>query len=624
MSLRTSRLARCGAVALSAALLATVLLAAPARAAEGDPSITYDAAENVLTVGGGSGSTDLFAAFKGVVPGDTLTQDVTVDLRNVSAPTRLYVRADTSRVDQATIDALAQGVTLSVAVDAAEGVTAPTDSGTPFDVLASEDGVLVAEVTASVATTMHLTLEVDTSVGNEVADLSAHVPWVITVEEEDTGEGDSTALTPHATDLVAYEGGVGSSATDGADALPEPEWVNVDWETARVTVDNRVWDVVEQGLPFRWAYGTVAADPDLVTTSARAGAYYLLAAPLEGNPVVTVNGKLLTLPEDYVVAMSDGSDVIMLVRDVTDDAGADALASDLFRDVYGAAEAPSVLSRLNALLVDTAWAAPAGDSALDGSFTVTGTHDGDCDNTEPHAHVADGTTFLRNGRADLPVREGARIALLWDDFIDGVLGEPEREGVLDAKAREAVGWEDAEGVQRRFKYLDLVDMNDGNVWVGTADGSSVTVFVPYFEGISADDEIAVARFDGLTRDYTVDMAAADLDAEIAATGAHAVEVTKTEDGILFDVPSGEFGPFELLWRDGSAGGGQTGDGGNTGGETAGGTVDDKTDRPHVEALPQTGDRVPLLAALIACVAALLLAGGSMLRHRRCRQDADRT
>ena len=626
MTLRTSRFARLGAAALSTALLATALVSTPALAAEGDPSITYDAAENVLTVGDGSGSTDLFAAFKGVVPGDTITQDVNIDLRNVSAPTRLYVRADASRVDAATVAALSEGVTLAASFDAAEGVVAEDASGTPLEVLASDQGVLVATATEPLTTTMHLTLAVDTSVGNEVADLQANIPWIITVEEEDTdGEGDSTALPLHSTDLTAYEGGIGSSATDGADALPEPVWLGVDWATARVTVDNEAWDVATQGLPFRWSYGTAVGDPALVTASARAGAYYLLAAPLEGNPVVTVNGKLLTLPSDYVVTDAQGSDVIMLVRDVTDNEGADALASSLFRSVYGEEGGASPLSLLNGLLVETAWA--AGDSALDGTFTSAGTHSGDCDNTEPHAHVAAGTTFVRNGRADLPVNDGARIGLLWDDLLSSVLGIPEYEDALDAKARGAVGWEDAEGVQRRFKYLDLVDMNDGNVWVATADGSDVTVFVPYFDGISADDEIAVAYFDGLTRDYTIDMSSSDLGAEVAASGAHELKVTKADDGILFSVPSGEFGPFELLWRDGGAGDdgddgshGGVDDGGSQGGDgSQGGST---VDGPHTDHLATTGDvllgAAPIVAVVIAGVVIVIVA--VVLRRRSSRHE----
>ncbi len=62
------------------------------------------------------------------------------------------------------------------------------------------------------------------------------------------------------------------------------------------------------------------------------------------------------------------------------------------------------------------------------------------------------------------------------------------------------------------------------------------------------DHIAVIYFDGLTRDYTVDMEQADLDAEIEQSGAHFVKVKKTEEGILFDVPSKQFGPFEILYQ----------------------------------------------------------------------------
>ena len=617
MTLRTSRLARVAAATLSGALLATVLLATPARAAEGDPSITYDAATNTLTVGDGSGSTDLFANFKGVVPGDTITQDVNVDLRNVSAATRLYVRADTSHVDQATVDALADGVILSVTFDQVDGVNATPQTGAPTNIFATDGTYFVAEALRPMTTTMHLTLTVDTSVGNEVSDLAARIPWIVTVEEEDDG-GDSTALEVRATDLTAYEGGVGSSASDGADALPEPEWLGVDWDTARVTVDNEVWSVAEKGLPFRWSYGTVADDPALVTASARAGAYYLLAAPLEGNPVVTVNGKVLVLPQDYVVTTADGSDVITLVRDVTDNAAADALSPALFRYVYGSEAEPTPADLLSGL-VSAAWTggSAGGSSTLESDgYISTGVHGGDCDSSVPHAHVEAGTTFVRNGNADLPVNDGARIALLWDDLLSSVLGIPEHEAALDAKAREAVGWENAEGVRGRFKYLDLVDMNDGNVWVSTADGSAVTVFVPYFDGISAEDEIAVAYFDGLTRDYTIDMASSDLGSEVAASGAHALEVTKASDGITFSVPSGEFGPFELLWRSaaddgGTDDGGPTDDGTNDGGPAA--------DKPHTGPLANTGDVLPTVMPVLAVVGAALVIVAVVLLRRQRRQ-----
>ena len=203
----------------------------------------------------------------------------------------------------------------------------------------------------------------------------------------------------------------------------------------------------------------------------------------------------------------------------------------------------------------------------------------------------------------------------------------EREGVLDDKARAAVGgaFATGEGVQRRFKYLDLVDMNDGNLWVSTADQSSVTIFVPYFEGISAEDTIAVAYFDGLTRDYTLALGQADLDAEITGTTAHAVKVTKAADGIFFEVPWAEFGPFELMWIDADTGEGpgddtgqQPGDTGQQPGGDTGNIADDQTDKPHGQ-LVQTGDYTLMIAGGIAVLALVAIVVGVVLARRKREQ-----
>lgn len=631
-------------VSVAAAAVALVLgiaFAAPsaAFAAAGNPAITYDGAQNTLNIAGGEGSatsTDLFASFKGLVPGDSATQDIDIEFKNVSVDTRLYVQASTAHLTDAqrsVLEEMQLGVSFS-----GEGIVAEPQAANPSAVFAAEDPVLVARATGALSATMHLTLTIPTSVGNELADLqTVEVPWIITVEEEDGNGGDSTALTPHAMDLIAYEGGVGTNA-DGStvgNALPDPVWTNVDWETAAITVDNQPWDEDNpywgkgtNGLPFLWAYGTIAQDPSLVTTSARAGAYYLLAAPLAGldggaSPVVTVNGKLLVLPSDYVVTLDDGmSDVIMQVRDVTANEAADALATSHFKDVYGNEGTALSLARLLAAAVPAAYAdEPATlSSALDGEFTGIGTHGGACDVSEPHAHVEDGTHFAKNGHDDLPVNDDARIGLLWDDFIPGVLGEERREGVLDAKARAAVGGAfEVEGaaVEHRFKYLDLVDMNDGNLWVATADHSAVTAFVPYFEGIDPEDEIAVVRFDGLTRDYTLDAASADLDALVAGTTAYAVKATKAADGIFFEVPWAEFGPFELLWIDADSGGSGGYQGGSGQGDgDFGGAATDETDRTHDDLLAHTGDYAVFVLVLLVVLAAAIIATGVVLARRR--------
>lgn len=639
------------AFAVAAALLAMTLAAAPAMAAEGEPAILYDGVTNELTVNGaydGAGGPDLFTSFKGLVPGDRVTQEIPLDFSNISAGTRLFIKADTSHLSDEEIAALGN-MTLTVSFEG-DGAFEAVPVDAPQDVFAETDPVHVATFNEPSQATMQLTLYIDPwKAGNELAELGeVRIPWVVQIQEDDGDSDDdegpvSTSLTPRAADLVAYEGGMGTNASGDfvGNALPDPEWINADWENARITVANQVWDEDNpywsqgtNGLPFQWAYGSTATDP--VLASARVGEYHLMVYPLvdsAGEPlVVTVDGKLLVLGDattetpdgsGYVVTTADGSDTMVQVRDVTDNAAADTLATSHFKNVYGAQTAGQSLNRAlsDAFggLATTAFAAPDDSlaSALDGQFTANGTHAGDCDNTTAHAHVAAGTTFVKNGNLDMPVNDDAHIGLLWDGFIAGVLGEPEREGVLDAKARAAVGgvFASGENVQHRFRYLDLVDMNDGNLWVSTANQSSVTVFVPYFEGISPEDTIAVARFDGLTRDYTLALGQADLDAEIAGTTAYAVKVTKAADGIFFEVPWAEFGPFELMWIDADAGDepGQQPGGGDTGH-----IADDRTDKPHGQ-LAQTGDYTLMIVGGIAVLALVAIVVGVVLARRKREQ-----
>lgn len=175
--------------------------------------------------------------------------------------------------------------------------------------------------------------------------------------------------------------------------------------------------------------------------------------------------------------------------------------------------------------------------------------DGACDTSEAHTHVADGTTFEINGIDGLEVADDANISLLFDDFIPDVLGQSDRMDVLDGKARTAAGgaFVTSENVETEFRYMDLVDTTNGNVWVAPANESVVTVFMPYTDSMTAESEIAVVYFDNLTRDYTVDLESADLDEEVATTTAHSLTVTKADGGIVFEVPYREFGPFEIMW-----------------------------------------------------------------------------
>lgn len=354
-------------------------------------------------------------------------------------------------------------------------------------------------------------------------------------------------VLPQAYGLVAYEGGLGSHGDpETGDALPEPVW-RAQWEGWTVTVDGEPWDIDAQGMPFNWGYfADGETDPaDVITSAAGKGVYYLRAWPLDGDPEVIATdaqGKRyeLGLEEGTATAINDpdGAPVVMKVRDVTNDANAEGLATATFRPVYASEHADSSIVSLARTV-----------SAADGVFDENGTVAGGCESSsEPHAHVAEGTLFYKNGNELMPLNDDAKVNLLWDELQEGLLGGDERESKLDAKAREAAGgvFASDKNVGHEFKYMDLVDMEDGNVWVGTAS-EPTTVFWPYPEGVTAEDDVAVVRFPGLTRDYTIDQDAEELDAAIEACDAEVLAIEKTETGVLFEVPSCGFGPFELMW-----------------------------------------------------------------------------
>lgn len=315
-----------------------------------------------------------------------------------------------------------------------------------------------------------------------------------------------------AVSLIAYEGGEGDAG------LPAPEWQFED----KLFVDGEEWG--DEDAPFQWAWVDKDGESVAADEIAGAGVYTLTAWADPATPVVQVGEgdktKTLDFTVDRVVLDEDDEPVTVEVREIVKDVE----DPDAFRSVYGSGPTAQVASLF------------ADDDSTDA-----------CDQAAPHAHVAEGTTFLTNGNESLPV-EGGEVVLLWDALLSEVLGSETHMEQLTDKAMSEVGtsFKEAEAPKTQFQYIDLVDMANGNAWVQTADNAATTIFMPYGEDMTADDVIEVVYFDKLTRDYTLDLDEADLDKEIAASKAHKVKVTKAETGILFDIPSGDFGPIEVL------------------------------------------------------------------------------
>ena len=303
-----------------------------------------------------------------------------------------------------------------------------------------------------------------------------------------------------AVELIAYEGGSGTDASNHGDALPEPQWEE-GLESYAISVDGEAWDLEEEGVPFAWEYRN--SEGEKVESAAKAGSYALYALPRVDDKEIRLDEHLLSLPEE---GMAVGE---VKVREVSDES-AETLSSEIYKGVYE--------------------------------------EEGACQIKEAHAHVKAGTQFYKNGNTMYPVNEDAKIVLLWDELIEEVLGSAERMEALHAKGMEAVkGMDETKEVKREFRYLDLVDQNDGNLWVGT-EKETVSVYYPYPEGSEAGDRFAVVYYEGLTRDYTMQMSEEALDEAIAKSKGREIEVRKTEGGLEFEVGSKEFGTFEVMWQ----------------------------------------------------------------------------
>jgi hypothetical protein len=101
------------------------------------------------------------------------------------------------------------------------------------------------------------------------------------------------------------------------------------------------------------------------------------------------------------------------------------------------------------------------------------------------------------------------------------------------------------GWSKEFRYLDLVNANDGNI-VMKAD-EMVTIYWPYPAGITAANadnyDFMILHYIGMDREKTLDSGVSLEDANITV---EKIEITATSYGLEFTTDS--FSPFVLLWK----------------------------------------------------------------------------
>lgn len=169
----------CSLRCVMAAIVCLIALTVPARAFADTPTISYDGNARQLTVSGATGSSgesDLFLAFKDLMPGDTRDQQIEVRATGVKSQVRVFVRAV---VDRETARLLSP---ITLTASAGDASTGWLQTGTPGSVFAHP--TQVATFTSDGSTVLNLQLSVPTSVGNELADASKTIRWEITAEDD--------------------------------------------------------------------------------------------------------------------------------------------------------------------------------------------------------------------------------------------------------------------------------------------------------------------------------------------------------------------------------------------------------------------------------------------------------
>ena len=157
--------------------------------------------------------------------------------------------------------------------------------------------------------------------------------------------------------------------------------------------------------------------------------------------------------------------------------------------------------------------------------------------------VAEPDTQYTVNDLGIPVPEGSAPSLLFDSIItnDGI----DRETRLEQEVAEqlpALGQYQTRHYQSQ--YLDLVDANNGNIWLTASQ--AITVYWAYPQGTNANDDFTLWHFEGLHREG--ENSGFEI-GDVEAAQLEQVTIQKDAYGISFTVEPGGFSPFVLTWTE---------------------------------------------------------------------------
>ncbi len=197
------------------ALLAAVCVVSMANGTLAAQTLALDSGVTLSEVNGraqfainGGAQNDLFLDFKGVMPGDTITQTINVNAAQANGQSyRIYLYAREceaaevpeggSHVKRESTPGFLDNLTIRVSRKAAAGETGDTSlGGVNIGTGTGTSGVLLGTFTPGMSRELNVELQVDINMGNEFANAAAYIDWVFYADTIESGGGDDGGTPP--------------------------------------------------------------------------------------------------------------------------------------------------------------------------------------------------------------------------------------------------------------------------------------------------------------------------------------------------------------------------------------------------------------------------------------------
>lgn len=242
------------------ALLAAVCVVSMANGTLAAQTLALDSGVTLSEVNGraqfainGGAQNDLFLDFKGVMPGDTITQTINVNAAQANGQSyRIYLYAREceaaevpeggSHVKRESTPGFLDNLTIRVSRKAAAGETGDTSlGGVNIGTGTGTSGVLLGTFTPGMSRELNVELQVDINMGNEFANAAAYIDWVFYADTIESGGGDDggTPPTPPGT------------TPPGTDPDPVDPTIDIgDDDVPLVDVPPTEEEIIDEGVPM--------------------------------------------------------------------------------------------------------------------------------------------------------------------------------------------------------------------------------------------------------------------------------------------------------------------------------------------------------------------------------------